>query len=204
VGVQQPVAWPPAATDQPLLVRAALKELLNGSYPIDPDRFILSGLSDGASYVYHYVQHEVDSLFRSPIAIVPMSMAINALGGDPAKGTDFLTGNDLRFRKIQFIGYCGASDPGFFLQPMQRYVLLLQKAGYVADVTTYAGAHNNWNMVYDPKDTYKLYSRIYQYMAPAPVVVAPPPVIVPPARTILSVTTTYLYSDSTKETVIRP
>jgi len=31
-----------------------------------------------------------------------------------------------------------------------------------------------------------------------------PPVILPPKKTILSVTTTYLYSDSTKETIIRP
>lgn len=167
IAVQPPYGWPPASNAPPLFMRAALKEILTGNYGVDPSRWYLTGLSDGALLIYQYIQQEVDSLFRWPAAIAPMSMAINALSGSFSAGTDALSGNDFRFKKIPFLGYCGASDPGFFLQPMVRYDTLLTRVDCIASVTTYPGQHNSWNLVYDPKDTYKLYSRLFQYRSGA-------------------------------------
>lgn len=173
VCLQPPGAWPPANTDQPLLMRAFFKEILSGPYGVNPARIFGTGYSYGALYLYHYIQREVDSLFHPFAAIVPMSMGLFGLSGDYGKGTDALSGNDFRFKNIPFIGYVGASDPGNFLQPMQRYVSLLGKAGCIASWATYPGAHGNWNLLYDPAGTYQIYAKAMQYTYP---LVTKPPV----------------------------
>jgi len=88
----------------------------------------------------------------------------------------------------------------------------------------YNPAHNNWTCVgtlgpyngasqvgKNQMGSYRNGQNIFQWMLAngdstlaVPSSSVSPPVILPPKKTILSVTTTYLYSDSTKETITRP
>jgi len=200
---QTPVPWGPNRGDRPSFVLAALRELLNGGYHIDKKRFILTGLSYGAGYIFNYMQYAADSEYIQPAGVVAMSMAIFGINGNYNAGTDALAGTDFRWSKVPTWFFCGTSDP--FLQSMVRYVALQQQAGTTIKMMQYAGGHCCWNTQYNPSNSaVNLYPWIMSQAAipSVPVVVPPPPVI--PKKTILTVTTTYLYSDSTKETTVKP
>lgn len=199
---QTPVTWGPNRGDRPAFVIAALKELLNGGYHIDKKRFTLTGLSYGAAYIFNYMQYAADSEYIQPAAVVAMSMAIYGINGNYNTGTDALAGTDSRWAKVPAWFFCGNSDP--FVGPMLRYVALQKAAGVNITMSQYSGGHCCWNAQYDPTNPIKLYPWIMKQavFTSAPVVI--PPVIVPAKKTILSVTTTYLYSDSTKESITRP
>jgi len=183
---------------------------------VDTTKIFLTGLSYGADHVMFYMQKE-DTQHYVPIAgIIPMSM--NMFGSVGNSPNDQLGGNDIRFNKTPIYAICGNADP--FLSQMQKFY------GYATDPTRQAdpsnpvklsekftpivGSHKNeWNNAYDPAGVLKVDGTrdqsIYDWMrAQVANVPIPPPVIVPAKKTILSATTTYLYSDSTKETITRP
>lgn len=203
VFAQTPSTWGPDRGAKPLFVQAVLKELLNGGYHIDRNRFTLTGLSWGAAYIFNYMQYATDADYIQPAAVVAMSMSIFGMSGDYNSGTDALSGTDSRWAKVPAWFFCGSSDT--YLQPMLRYQALQKKAGVNIPVIQYAGGHCCWNGPYSPTATSNnIYPWIMQQavIPPAPVIV--PPIIIPAKKSILSVTTTYLYADSTKETIIRP
>lgn len=197
---QTPITWGPNRGDKPAFVLAALKELLNGGYHIDKNRFTLTGLSNGAAYIFNYMQYAADADYIQPAAVVAMSMAIYGINGNYNNGTDALAGTDSRWAKVPAWFFCGNTDA--FLQPMLRYVALQKAAGVNIKMTQFAGGHCCWNGAYSPTSSDPIYPWIMKQAAiPAPPTVNP---ILVNKKSILSVTTTYLYSDSTKETITKP
>lgn len=203
---QTPVSWGPNRGDRPLFVLAALKEFLNGGYHIDRRRFTLTGLSNGAAYIYNYMQYAADSEYIQPAAVVAMSMAIYGISGNYNNGTDALAGTDIRWAKVPAWFFCGSSDA--FLQPMLRYVALQKASGVTIKMTQAAGAHTPdfWISQYNPSNPINLYPWISaQAVIPTAPAITPPvinPVLV--NKGIISITNTILYSDSTKEIITRP
>jgi hypothetical protein len=203
VAVQNPQGWPPDPKNPPTFMRAVLKELLNGSYKIDPNQFYLMGFSYGATIMLHYMQQETDALYRQPAAVIPVSMGIQPLS------TGKLSGNDLRFAKVPLIGFCGAGDSSVFKDAMVSYVGLCQAAGYPnCSATITPGGHdaNYWDTIFNNASKLAPYNQALTFKvgSAAPPVDTPPPVVTPPAKTIVSVSTTYKYSDGTTETITRP
>jgi hypothetical protein len=201
VAVQNPQAWPPAPTDQPWFMRAVLKELLNGTYKIDPNQFYLMGFSYGATIMLHYMQQETDANYHQPAAVIAVSMGIQPLSAGK------LSGNDLRFAKTALIAFCGASDSSVFRDPISNYVSLCQAARYAnASITITAGGHDAtyWDTIFNPASKLAPYNAALALTTPAPVVTPPPPVTVPMPKTLKSVLTTYTYSDGTTETITKP
>jgi poly(3-hydroxybutyrate) depolymerase len=200
IAVQPTVSWPPNRLDTPWFMRAVMKEITTGAYNVDISKIYLTGLSYGAAHIYNYIQAETDDQIIYPAAIIPMSMAIYGITGNynAFPETDALSGNDFRFDKIGFEGFCGTQDTSF-LNPMNRYVSLLKDRGDSAFMYSYSGGHCCWNTIYDPTakfNSLSIYDWALQYSTTnTPPVVTPPP---PATKTITKVV--IYYSDGTSVT----
>lgn len=127
-------------------LNAVLTDLV-ARYNIDTTKIYLTGLSGGAYCIYSYINN-MHRLRYKPMAVVPMSMNIEASCGSFLFGTDYLCGSDLNWRQLASWGLCGQSDAHY--PRMNRFFNLLRSGGYNTKFTAYQGGHGGWNDYYSP------------------------------------------------------
>lgn len=159
IGAQTPYSWGPNWQSDPIFMRAVLKEVTSGFYPIDPSKVVLTGLSYGAGHIMNYMQFEKEAQFVYPLAAIPMSIACYGEGG--SSPNDYLAANDSRFSKIPMWGFCGTSDS--FYSSMGHFFSLLNIAKYPSGFTSYSGGHGGWNTFYDPNYKNSVGQNIYDW-----------------------------------------
>jgi len=160
IGAQTPYSWGMGWQTDPIFMRAVMKEVVSGGYPIDPSQIVLTGLSYGASHVMNYMQFEKSAAFIKPLAAIPMSISCYGSGG--SYPTDYLAGNDSRFADTSLWGFCGTLD-SFYPAMSRFFTVLLKGAGYYFSFTPYSGGHGGWNTFYDPSYKNAVGQSIYDW-----------------------------------------
>jgi predicted esterase len=127
------------------------------NYRVDLSRIYLVGISSGAASMFGYLTAKQEYADRIA-AVVPMSSV--QLTSQQITNLKFIANTNL-----PTLVYCGNLDPLFddnktYVDAINQY-----KPG-LATFKAYAGAHNNWNKMFDPSNRYynpNIYEWLLQY-----------------------------------------